>query len=458
MSEFVVAKYGGTSMAQPEVVAGVVRDNPEQRVIVVSAPGATDLSPVRMTTQLERLAVFAEHNDLHLADKMAEEVINRFHDLYPGADASFRARMDELIAHRLDDAKNRSMADIKSVGEYASGLYFANLINGTFVEPTWVRFSEEGQLVREQTQIPKEMLDNTDTKPLVIPGYYGYDVAGNRHLLGNGGSDRTGALAAVSLGRVFGDQNVMYENWTDVDGIFTCDPRMVPTAHVIPELTRAEVREGAHGGSGVLQGDTIVDLNGSDIVTVVKNTKRPTAPGTRILNQRDTSQSSAVAALAGRDDLVEVTIKDLGMADQPGYVATLLENLGEKGLSIEHMPSSQDTFSITLHDDGKNRASIEEFADFARATRLSSQGTVDVSERGVVYLVGERLRAPTETRATLLRVLGTSATHDIDVYDVVSNSSSPCVALLTDRPSVVPLLDLIHSHEIERKNSLWKMH
>lgn len=457
MSEFVVAKYGGTSMANPGVVAGIVADRPDQHFVVVSAPGKDAEHDIKITDQLYTLAAAQKSGDKAAQVAVRDEVIDRFDSLYDQLDTTDRRELRTEAAQQLDYEPAHPAVYFPTVGENLSAQYFARLIDGDFIDSHWLRFDganiDHASIYSALSLILSRRAAPRNT--IVTPGFYGYDAQKERRLLGRGGSDRTGALAGGAFGRMYGDENVLYENWTDVDGIYSSDPRVVPGAIIVSELTRAEVREGAHAGSGVLQGNTIVDLNGSSVVTVVKNTFNPSAPGTRVLTERVTSRNDAIAAVAGRDDLVEVTIRDMGMADKPGYVAGLLNILGKQGLSIEHMPSSQDTFSITLHDDGTNMDKIEEFAEQARKLRLSSQGTVEVNERGVVYMIGEQLRIPEQSRAAMIRVLGTSATNDINIYDVVSNSSSPCLALLTDRGNVAALTRLVHAQEIERKNLLW---
>lgn len=435
-------------MAHPHAVAEIVESRPDQRIIVVSAPGADETTDLRITSQLRNYISQVKARDGDAMVQTRDEILDRFDCLYSDLPSDKRQEMRQLAARKLTYVLSKSPDHIESIGEYLSAKYFASLSGGCFIEPYWVSFSSKGELLRGETELPIDMLHSE--RPLIIPGYYGYDNARNRHLLGGGGSDRTGALAAVSIGKAIGDQNVTYENWTHVEGILSGDPKVVANPRLIPEITRHEVREGAHGGTGVLQGDTIVDLNGSDIITVVKDTFNPSAPGTRIVNCRDATSGNPVVAVTGRDDLIELTIKDLGMADRPGYAASLLSDLGADGLSIEHMPSSQDTLSITLHNDGTSQRAIQHFAEIVRDYKLSSHGTIEVNGRGVVYMVGEQLKDKRQSRDTLHRVLGLAIEKDIDVYDVVSNSSSPCIALLTDPATVDTLVRHIHTQEIEK--------
>src|SRR6185436_14063471 len=126
---------------------------------------------------------------------------------------------------------------------------------------------------------------------VVVPGFYGSDAQGNIKLFPRGGSDRTGAILASTL-------RMTYGNWTDRPGIYTADPRTVPDAKVIEELSRAEVREGAHGGSGILQGDALIDLNGSEVLTIVRDTFNPELPGTRIVPKRKANVGESIVALS----------------------------------------------------------------------------------------------------------------------------------------------------------------
>lgn len=453
-----VLKFGGTSMAQPELPAAIIEARNKPGVIVVSAPGKAPGVENKMTDQLNGYAdaVFREDNPTALRLKSA--ILGRFEFLYEGLIGSKALRnITDYASYQLEPRSGlseiESTAKYASIGERASARYFAELVNAQFVDSHFIRFNNDGQLSRDNTNLWLKALIQEGVfadDNVVVPGYYGYDSNGNVRLLPRGGSDRTGAIIANALSHTPGF-NGIYENWTDKDGIYTVDPDIVPAARVIGELSREEVREGAHGGAAIMQGDAIVDLNGSNVVTVVRNTMNPTAPGTRIVPVRQHRSGQSVVAISGRKDLTEITVKDMGMASAPGYVATRLQRFGELALSFQHMPAAQDAFSITtVVETDEQRQAVEKFTDFARANLLTVQGNVEVSQKGVVYIVGEGLRDPRQRSQALIQVLETVAKDSqLRIEDTITNRNSPSVAFLVPPDHVEPIIQTIHRSIIE---------
>ncbi len=438
MTESIVAKFGGTSMAQPEAVARVVEAHPEHKAIIVSAPGTDPSTGLKMTDSLLTYGLWDEQHSAQ-ALELRDEIVDRFDTLYSMLDNQVRSEMRTVCASMLESG-NTNPHFYTALGERISARYFASLIGAHSLRPA-IYFNKNGELNPGKTKAQiRTQISKTQGGRVVIPGFYGYNPDHEVRLLGRGGSDRTGALYAGALG-------LDYENWTDVSGIYSADPRIVDSAHIIPELTRDEVREGAHGGSGVLQGNAILDLSGSGVTTIVKNTNDPEAPGTRITHSLDKARERAVVAVSGREDLVKIAIHDLGMAEKQGYVAELLTKLALHGLSFEHMPAAQDSFGITLHAESDNLG-VQEFVNFASNHRLSQQASITNEECGAVYVVGEGLRDQMQLQRVTARVLSMAAGLDISVLPVVG-TRSPSLALLTNREQVVPLVRAIHKYEVE---------
>ncbi len=437
MSEPIVAKYGGTSMAQPDLVAGIVWERPDQRIIVVSAPGKDQFTDEKMTDTLYRYADASKH-DYAAAESLRDEVIERFDGLYHNLGSTDRKEMRGEVYKHLTSPMLRSENYVVSRGEALSARYFARMIGARAVEPAiFMRGSGLTWPSRTEYAVSRQAAPG---ERLVVPGFYGLDSTRQVQLLNRGGSDRTGAIYAAVLGWD-------YENWTDVSGIFSADPRVVPGARVLREITRDEVREGAHGGSGVLQGDSILDLNGSDVVVTVKNTSQPEAKGTRVVPKLSQDRINPIVSVTGRE-LLQIHLHDMGMAQTKGYVAERLIKMGKLGLQFEHMPAAQDSLSLTMRVDS-DREKVEEFVNYLGRKSLSRHAEVILEECGVVYVVGEDLRSMGVRSAALQRVLETAEGFG-GAMPVVDNNS-PSIALITkDQESVTPLIRAIHEREIER--------
>ena len=427
----VVAKYGGTSMAKPEVVAEIVQANPNQKIIVCSAPGKSDTEKRKMTDLLIDLVRLKKKNQP--TETKLDEIVKRFEQITDGLSADFREDFLKNLRNDLDENNDRNF--IVSRGEYYSALAFAKRINYEFVDAKDIfYFHDADEIDRELTKKNIES-QSLGKRNVVIPGFYGANSDGEIFLFSRGGSDRSGAIIAASL-------NADYENWTDVDGILSGDPEAVASPKVLSELTYEEVREGAHGGTGVLMGDSILDLEYGKGDVILLNTFNPECAGTRIKKSRNFDKDQPVVALSARDDLLALTIHDLGMRDSKGYLVKILNILAQNNISIEHMPTAQDSITITFHND--DDLNLDELKSKFDGIAVSPSATCDISECGVVYLVGESLRLPESQHKVMIEALQELEGHKIHVWAIVAHPDSPSVAVIIDKSDVKKAEQTLH--------------
>lgn len=474
MSEKSVAKYGGSSMAHPEVVAGIIENHPEQQLIVVSAPGISPGYDIKMTDVLfyfgsailgrdpsevlpdqkllEKIENrYGPNSGVVAGRQIANDVIEQFDFLYQGLSPQLRSTLRNTTYRQLlpRDFSSQNMAYYASRGEHMSARYLSELTGGVFRDSDFIRF-QDNSLDRPGTfaAVAKAAERGlfVEGRPTVVPGFSGKDQNGTVRLLGRGGSDRTQVL-------IQGGLNWDGENWTDVDGVYSANPKVIGNAIVLDEANREEIREGAHGGFGIFQGDTILDLQGKPVTVTIKNTFNPSAPGTRVVADashfqiRKIDPEHPIVAVSGRP-LMELTVRDLGMADEKGYLARLLHRAEELGIVLEHIPAAQDAATFTIHA----AASIEALNEFKKSVEyhtISDSPIVELKEKGVVYVVGEALGSPAVITKTLGR-LGTMLSRRGLSFDaVVSHPQSPSLALLVERNDIEPVLKAIHKKFIE---------
>ena len=158
----------------------------------------------------------------------------------------------------------------------------------------------------------------TRNERAVIPGFYGSMPDGSIRTFSRGGSDITGSIVAKA---VHAD---MYENWTDVSGIYRADPRIVENAEVIPELSYKEVRELSDVGATVFHEEAIAPIYGIGIPIVVKNTNKPEDPGTKIIDADDVKGPCGVSARGG---LSRIRLRKLMLFKKYGMRHALLTML-----------------------------------------------------------------------------------------------------------------------------------
>lgn len=425
MSE-IVAKFGGTSMARPELVANIIREEPDIRYVVVSAAGKRHEDDISVTKRLIKYASLANKTDCQARD-LQEEVVEHIDSPYGMLPYRERKELRDYAYRNIRRADQTAEYYI-GLGETASAQYFAQLIGSMVVTPHPIHFYG-AELNRPAT---KDAIRRTDarfsrvTGPLVVPGFIGVDEHNRTQLLGWGGSDRTAILIAAALG-------LSHYNFTDVDGIYSANPKEILTPRLLDVVTYDEVREGAHGGSEVLQGDSMIDLDGADVEITVRNTFNPSAPGTRVVKSRPVDPLRPILAVSSRP-LNELRIVDKGMANQKGYVRRVLSDAEELRLSFEHMPASQDAVTLTFSE-GVGLAPLNRLAENARKRALSPEADVSVLQKAVVYVIGEGLRDPRVASRTLGKLLAKLDDSALYQEAVVSHASSPSMALVVDRDS-----------------------
>lgn len=273
----VVAKFGGSSLAdanQFRKVAKIVKENPDRKYIVPSAPGKRFDDDIKITDLLYKAyELSSEGEDF-------SPVLKQITDRYDGIIADLGLDMDlsaeyEKIKVSLESNAGRDYA--ASRGEYLSGMILAKLLGYHFMDAAkCIRFNETGSFNSEFTfEKTKEHLSHYDRA--VIPGFYGRMPNGTIKTFSRGGSDITGSLVARAVGAD------LYENWTDVDGFLVTDPRIIKNAKIINKITYKELRELSYMGATVLHEDAIFPVHQAGIPINIRNTNNPSAPGTMIV-------------------------------------------------------------------------------------------------------------------------------------------------------------------------------
>jgi aspartate kinase len=297
----VVLKFGGTSVrdavAMQRVVSIVERERGHRPVVVTSAcAGVTDilLECAGRSGAGDRegaLALSAGLRQRHL------EILGAL-DTQNGIDPSVGEELTRLLdaldrlvegVILLRELTHRTIDTFGSFGERLSSV----LLRGAFQAAGWnaaladarrfvitdARFGSARPLMEEIDRCAAaELVPLLETSEVVITqGFIGSTLDGVTTTIGRGGSDHTGAL----LGAALGAREIQI--WTDVSGILTADPRVVPAARVVPEVTFTEARELAYFGAKVIHPDTIVPAVTRSIPVVIRNSMRPEDAGTRIL-------------------------------------------------------------------------------------------------------------------------------------------------------------------------------
>ena len=340
-----VAKFGGTSMADAQAIvrsADIVKAEPARRYVVVSAPGKRYSQDVKVTDMLYECFHMSEMDGNF--DPAFEKIKERFAGI--AADLGLDMDMDVCLEEvKAGMYKYRSTEYFASRGEYLSGRIMAAHLGFEFVDAAEVIvFTSGGEFDAAATKAAlKKRL--AGVKYAVVPGFYGADESGLIHTFSRGGSDITGALIAEAVGAD------LYENWTDVNGFLTADPRIVDHPAGIQQLSYRELRELAYMGANVLHPESIFPVRAGGIPINIRNTFEPENKGTMIVPEIDESRKgNTITGIAGKKGYSIIYIEKSMMNSEIGFARKVLSVLEYYNIGFEHMPSGIDTLSIVVAD------------------------------------------------------------------------------------------------------------
>ncbi|WP_145559994.1 lysine-sensitive aspartokinase 3 [Yersinia bercovieri] len=395
-SATVVAKFGGTSVADFDAMsrsADVVLSNPDVRLVILSASaGITNLlvaladgcEPEQREHHLDEIRRIQDAILAKLADPLVirEEIDRMLENIAMLSEAASLATSaaltDELVSH----------------GELMSTLLFVELLRQRQVAVEWfdvrkiMRTNDRFGRAEPDTTVLAE-LAQTQLAPriqhaiVVTQGFIGSESKGRTTTLGRGGSDYTAALLgeALNVSRI--------DIWTDVPGIYTTDPRVVPLAKRIDKIAFEEAAEMATFGAKVLHPATLLPAVRSDIPVFVGSSKDPAAGGTLVCNE--TENPPLFRALALRRNQTLVTLHSLNMLHARGFLAEVFNILARHNISVDLITTSEVSVALTLDTTGST-STAGSLLTTSLLTELSSLCRVEVEEGlALVAIIGNQL-------------------------------------------------------------------
>lgn len=359
MSEhIVVAKFGGTSVAdaaQLRKISTIIRSNPERRFIVVSAPGKRYPEDRKVTDLLLDCYEKAAAGE-SFADEL-KQIKMRYKEIIEGLKMVFPLNEEMRI---LEDSltKDPQRDYTASRGEYLTAKIMAQYLGFTFVDPAWcICFDEDGQLNNAMTSRTMR----ASLLPLnraVIAGFYGADMTGKIHTFDRGGSDITGSLAACAVNAD------LYENWTDVSGLYAADPGIVDHPETVAYMSYRELRTLSYMGASVLHSDAVLSASEMEIPINIRNTNMPENGGTTIMRHLPSGVTkNPVTGVSGRKGMSVVQIEKVMVSDGSGFSALMLDILKERALPFEYCLTGIDSITLVIRSDLLSDCREELFAE-----------------------------------------------------------------------------------------------
>ncbi|MBD8161892.1 lysine-sensitive aspartokinase 3 [Erwinia persicina] len=392
----IVAKFGGTSVADYTAMnrsADVVLSNPDVRLVVLSASaGVTNLLVELAAGQLQEQRAF-----------LLDEIRRIQYAIIDALDqpAVIRDEIDRMLENITMLSEAAALAtstaltdELVSHGELMSTLLFVEILRQRDVAAEWFdvrkvmrtndRFGRAEPDVSMLSGLAASQLQPRIAEALVITqGFIGSEEQGRTTTLGRGGSDYTAAL----LGEALHAQRI--DIWTDVPGIYTTDPRVVPAAKRIDVITFEEAAEMATFGAKVLHPATLLPAVRRDIPVFVGSSKDPAAGGTIVSNK--TENPPLFRALALRRKQTLLTLHSLSMLHTHGFLAELFSILARHQISVDLITTSEVSVALTLDTTGSTSTGASLLTQ-ALLTELSSLCRVEVEENlALIAIIGNKL-------------------------------------------------------------------
>ena len=406
----IVLKFGGTSVQDVEAVRRLIvitASRAGSRLVVVSALA-------KVTDQLVQICDWVSSGEVERATgscRLLEErhlEMCRNLKLCSATTAYISDQFSNLsmLLHSIEaigELSARSRDRILAMGELLSSVIVTEAFNAYGVKANWL---DSRQVLRTDAQFTSAQVDFEATDRLcaktlpplfahaeiVVTGGFIGAVELNGQLatttLGRGGSDYSAAI----LGAALGAEKI--EIWTDVDGILTTDPRVVPQAKIVRKLSYDEAAELAYFGAKVLHPATIHPAVKKNIPVWVLNSRNPGCPGTEITREA-VSHECAVKAIACKRNVTLINIHSSRMLGAAGFLQSVFNAFGKERVSIDLISTSEVNVSLTL-DPQSDRVAVDrvlaELSQFAIVTVEDKMASVAAVGRGIRTVSGVAAR------------------------------------------------------------------
>lgn len=407
-----VVKFGGSSLAsakQFKKVKDIIMADKSRRYVIPSAPGKRTTNDEKVTDLL--YACYSAASEGRSYKKIFDAITARYEQIITGLDLNINLDFEfKTIEENFLAKKGRDYA--ASRGEYLNGIIMAAYLGYEFIDAADVIcFDADGSFLSEKTN--QELAARlSKVSKAVIPGFYGSMPDGSVKTFSRGGSDITGSLVARV---VHAD---LYENWTDVSGFLVADPRIVDNPEPIETITYRELRELSYMGASVLHEEAIFPVRKEGIPINIRNTNRPSDPGTMIVESTLKRPHYTITGIAGRKGFCAVNIEKAMMNAEIGFGRKVLDVFEKYGISFEHMPSGIDTMSIFVQ---QNLFEEHEQSVIAGIHRAVEPDHIELdSDLALIAVVGRGMKS---ARGTAGRIFSALAHARVNVKMIDQGSS-----------------------------------
>jgi bifunctional aspartokinase / homoserine dehydrogenase 1 len=458
-----ILKFGGTSVANAQNIKLVLdivsnKAKKDKLVVVVSA-----LSKV--TDLLQLAASKASNNDESFKEIVTD--IEKLHldtlkQLIPVSEQSgLLSHLKRIINHLetlldgcflLGELSSRTSDTILSFGELLSSYIIAealkqNLKNSSYKDSrelikTNANYGKAGVIFESTNALIADFFASNDAQVVVMPGFIASTQDGINTTLGRGGSDYTAAIIAGAL------HASDLEIWTDVNGMFTANPKIVKQAQPIATISYQEAMELSHFGAKVLYPPTIQPVLTKNIPILIKNTFEPDAEGTLISNQI-TSNNNPVKGISHIENISLITLEGSGMIGVSGSSKRLFEVLSFENINVIFITQASSEHSICigiLNEDAENAEIAINKAFEVEILQNKVDPCIVEKNLCIIALVGENMKNHQGLSGRMFSTLGK---NNVNIRAIAQGASERNISAVINERDVKKALNTLHENFFE---------
>ncbi|TPH15034.1 bifunctional aspartate kinase/homoserine dehydrogenase I [Litorilituus lipolyticus] len=468
-----VLKFGGSSLASAErfrQVANIIMDKGQTSnlAVVVSAPQGVTNHLVAMAENISdeaKLVTDLGHFKRAITtiiDDLSASITSFNHQHCEQALTNYEHQLERYMqgATMLSYCPDHIRARIISTGERLSvaildAVLQAEGVNVSLISPEKFLYTNESSLnAVADLVLSKEKFSQEYEKlnPVALmPGFIGVNAESNSEIaevttLGRNGSDYSAAVLAVCA------EAECCEIWTDVDGVYNADPRMIKEAKLLDYLSYQEAMELSYFGASVLHPKTIGPIAQYHIPCLIKNTSNPSAEGTLISNESD--QQKRVKAISNLDDLTMVNVSGPGMKGMVGMASRVFATMSRENISLVLISQSSSEYCISFciysHDAEQAKQSLQEEFELELLNGLLEPLALK-DDLSIVSLVGDGMH---HQRGVAAKFFSSLAQARVNVVAIAQDSSERSISVVVEQRKCTDAMKVSHQNFFSHKPTI----
>ncbi len=454
----ITLKFGGTSVANAQnikLVLDIVQKKSKQdklTVVVSAFSGVTDLLLDASKKAAQKDKSYREI--IHLIEKKHKNAIdeliplseqNELLSVINNAVLELKTLLDGCFL--LGELSPRTADAVASFGELLSAQIIAQALKAKYKDSrelikTNSDFGKANVDFAKTNQLINEFFKSDNHQVIILPGFIASDELVNTTTLGRGGSDYTAAIIASAT------NSESLEIWTDVNGMFTANPKLVKQAIAIENISYQEAMELSHFGAKVLYPPTIQPVLNANIPIWIKNTFEPDNFGTYISNENQAS-GNPIKGISHIDKIALLTLEGSGMIGVAGSSKRLFETLSQHNINVIFITQASSEHSICIgiqnQDADKAKNAIDKTFELEIAQHKIEPCIVE-KDLCIVALVGENMKNHQGISGKMFSTLGK---NNVNIRAIAQGASERNISVVINEKDVTKALNTLHERFFE---------